>query len=79
MRTVEILAENNLGELKPICIENVMEVVEIGKQLGELLLFAKIFLPPLFFNVQYVTSLQNRFSTYIQLLNIEAIYIYTIQ
>ena len=49
MRTVEILAENNLGELKPICIENVMEVVEIGKQLGELLLFAKIFFTTIVF------------------------------
>ena len=43
------------GELKSICIGNVMEIVKIDEKLGELLKFAKftkVFLPPIFFTVR---------------------------
>ena len=46
----------NFGKLKSICIGNDMEIVKIGKKLGNLLQFAKFtkfFLPLKYFTVQY--------------------------
>ena len=37
IRTVRSLVEKNFGELKFICIGNVMEIVKIGKKLSKLL------------------------------------------
>ena len=47
----------NFGKLQPIYIGNIREIIKIGEKLGEMLKFAKfakVFLIPMFFNVQYM-------------------------
>ena len=54
IRTGGSLVEKTFGNLKSICLGNVMEIVKIDEKTWQVVVIHQSFLPPMFFTVWYI-------------------------